>query len=98
MKWIELIRVRSSGSTLRQAMPALEARVRALDDSSPDAEAYCLQHALYDGDLAVVVVWRTEAEPRKTREGLLVAEYLRRLGSVDHAVWRPAATMTWAAP
>ncbi|MEM9459779.1 MAG: hypothetical protein AAGF11_36720 [Myxococcota bacterium] len=90
MKWIELIRVRSSGATLQEAMPALEARVRELDDSIPDAEAYFLQHALYDGDLAVVMVWRTSAEPRKTREGLLVAEHLRRLGSVDHAVWRPA--------
>jgi hypothetical protein len=90
MKWIELIRVRSSETKLREAMPALQEQVREIDASVPDAETFFLQHALYDGDLAVVVVWRTSDSPQKTREGLLVAGQLQKLGSVDHAVWLPA--------
>ncbi len=90
MKWIELVRVRSSETALRAALPALRAQVGEIDDSGADAEAHFMQHALYDGDLAVLLVWRSRAEPHKTREGLMVANSLRRLGSVDHAVWIPA--------
>ena len=90
MKWIELIRVRSSEGVLRAAMPELQGQVRAIEGSVSDAKTFFFQHALYDGDLAVVVVWRSKAKPRKTREGLMVAEQLRKLGSVDHAVWLPA--------
>ncbi len=49
-----------------------------------------MRHGLYDGDLAVVVVWVNEVEPQKTREGLMVAQRLSNFGSVDHAVWIPA--------
>ena len=94
MKWIELVRVRSSGAALRAAMPALQAQIREIEGSVPGAETYLLQHALYDGDVAVVVVWRTNAEPRKSREGLMVAEQLKKLGPVDHAVWLPAKEET----
>jgi len=85
MKWSELIRVRSSVTTLQDVTPWLTQQVNALQS----AEAFLLQHALYDGDLAVVVVWRNNDTPRKTREGLLIAQRLQRLGSVDHAVWIP---------
>ena len=89
-KWIELIRVRSSTAHLEAAMPELEAQVAELEATTEGAETYFLRHALYDGDLAVVVIWRRlRCEPRATREGLLVAERLQRLGSVDHAVWVP---------
>jgi len=90
-KWIELIRVRSSASALEAALPDLQTRVRELDDALDDAETFFLKHAIYDGDLAVGVVWRNEIEPGKTREGLMLAERLQQLGSVDHAVWIPAA-------
>ncbi len=89
MKWIELIRVRSAEATLRSAMPVLEEQVEGIAASTPDAETFFLQHALYDGDLAVVVVWQTDVPPAKSREGLMVADSLQGLGSVDHAVWLP---------
>ncbi|MEM7584325.1 MAG: hypothetical protein AAF560_13130 [Acidobacteriota bacterium] len=91
MKWIELIRTRSCEAILSAALPALEQQVRNIEASVPGAETFFLKHALYDGDLAVVVVWRNEVAPHKSREGLLVAEQLQRLGSVEHAVWIPAA-------
>ena len=88
-KWIELIRVRSSETRLRAALPTLETQVRDIEAAAEGAETHFLRHALYDGDLAVVVIWRNTREPRASREGLLVAESLKRLGSVDHAVWVP---------
>lgn len=94
MKWIELIRVRSSEATLRAALPALAEQIQGLATSRPDVETLFMQHALYEGDLAVVVIWETDAPATKTREGLLVAESLQRLGSVDHAVWIPTSGPT----
>ncbi|MEM7310866.1 MAG: hypothetical protein AAF682_29615 [Planctomycetota bacterium] len=90
-KWIELIRVRASQSVLQAAMPSLRTQVEEIEAASDVAETYFLQHALYDGDLAVVLVWRERPAVEQTREGHLVAEALQRLGSVDHAVWVPAA-------
>lgn len=89
MKWVEMIRVRSSEPALRGAMEDLQAQLQTLVEATPTAEPFLLRHALYDGDLSVVLVWRTDAPPQKTREGLFVADNLQRLGSVDHAVWQP---------
>ena len=90
MKWIEFIRVRACHEALRTAMPTLAEQVREIAGSTPAAETFLLEHALYDGDLALVVVWRNGGPPAKSREGLLVADGLRALGAVDHAVWSPA--------
>ncbi|MDJ0766403.1 MAG: hypothetical protein QNJ97_25740 [Myxococcota bacterium] len=38
MKWIELIRVRSSAHSLIQAMPDLTAQVKEIDQATTDAE------------------------------------------------------------
>ena len=97
LKWIELIRVQSSADRLQEAMPSLQQQVEEIEASASDAEALFMQHALYEGDLAVVVVWHNNTAPQKTRVGLMVAERLRDLGSVDHAVWIPAAKDTQAA-
>ena len=87
MKWIESIRVRSSAAALEEAIPSLEKEINEINASASAEETFMAQHALYDGDLSVVVVWNNEVEPVKTREGLLLAERLQHLGPVDHAVW-----------
>ena len=92
MKWIEQIHVRSSSRALQEAMPALVEQLERVQERVGGAETFLMQHALYDGDLAVVVVWRNESAPQKTREGLMVAMMLQQLGPVDHAVWIPATT------
>ncbi len=89
MKWIELIRVRSSVGVLQEAMPLLQKQIQEIEKTAK-AETFFMQHALYDGDLAVVVMWLNEIRPQKTREGLMIAEWLQELGTVDHAVWIPA--------
>ena len=94
MNWIELIRVRSSASALTEAMPSLSNLIDEIEKSVTEAETFFMQHALYDGDLAVVVVWQGDKEPQKTREGLMLAQKLQTLGTIDHAVWIPAKNKT----
>ena len=89
IKWIELIRVRSSAKKLQEAIPSLEKQVMDIENSIAEAETFFMQHAIYDGDLTVVIVWRNNAEPQQTVEGLLVAESLQKLGFFDHTVWIP---------
>lgn len=89
MKWIEHIRVRSSPGALQEVLPSVAKQVADIEESVSDAETFFMRHAIYDGDLSVVIVWLGEQKPRKTVEGLMVAEQLQKMGSVDHAVWIP---------
>ena len=89
MKWIEVIRVRSSAAALMEAIPSLKKEISEINSSASAKEVFMAQHAIYDGDLSVVLVWNNEVNPLKTREGLLLAERLQNLGPVDHAVWIP---------
>ena len=91
LKWLELIRVRSSVATLEGAAPALRRNVNELGGSVPDAEILFLRHGLYDGDLAIAIVWRTRETPKRTQLGAVLASELQTLGSVDHAVWIPTS-------
>lgn len=89
-KCIELVRVRASQRTLAEAMPSLTQLVDEIGISTAGVESFFMQHAIYTGDLAIVLVWTSDGrEPAKSREGLLVAERMQALGSVDHAVWIP---------
>lgn len=98
-KWIEQIRVLSSVSTLQEAMPSLLAQVKEIEEGTEDAEIFFMQHALYQGDLAVVLVWINDVKPpQKTCEGIMVADQLKKLGPIDHAVWIPADSVVVATP
>ena len=90
MKWLEMIHVRSSATNLEAVMASLVTEIKELGESTDAVEMLLLQHALYDGDLAAVIVWKGDRRPAKTREGLLLAERLQRLGTTDHAVWTAA--------
>ena len=86
-KWIEMVRVRSMQETLVAEMPSLEEHLAEISQRDGMIEAFLLKHALYDGDLAAVLVWDQTRTPGKTREGLLLAQRLQRMGTVDYAVW-----------
>lgn len=90
MKWIEFIRVRSSAAALKETLPKLTREVEAFNASDLEAEAVIMQHALYHGDLALVLAWHTDEPPAKSREGLMLASQLEKHGPIDHAVWIPA--------
>lgn len=87
MKWVEMIRLRSTSSGLLAGLPTILEQVKQINDVSGAKDAMVLKHALYDGDLAVVLVWENGRDPVRTREGLLLAEGLGRYGMVDHGVW-----------
>ncbi len=71
-------------------MPSIQKKIKEIEKAPNGAETFFMQHALYDGDLAVVVVWMNGVKPDRTREGLMIAERLQELGTIDHAVWIPA--------
>ena len=90
-EWIEQIRVRSTAAALDQALPALRDQVEAIDASLPSVQPFFLQHALYAGDLAVVLVWQPDVVPEKTREGLHDLSLRQQPSTVGHPrTLRPA--------
>lgn len=76
-----MIRVRSSPGKLDDLLPGLQDVLASLP-----CETQCLQHGVYKGDLAALLIWH-HGSPTQTREGSLIAARLQSHGSVDHAVW-----------
>ena len=89
LNWIEMIRVRSTALMLEESMETIQLIVKDMDDNIRGAHPFFMQHALYDGDLAVVIIWNNSLKPEKSREGLMLVNRLEKLGAVDHAVWIP---------
>lgn len=89
MKWFEMIRVRSSAEALVEIIPSLRTKINQINGSEKQVEALLLQHALYRGDLSLLVAWNNEQIPAKTKQGLMFADQLQLIGPVDHAVWIP---------
>jgi len=90
MKWIEHIRVRSSSIKLQKAISSLREQVNKIEEKTSCIEIFFMQHAIYTGDLSIVVVWKNDMKPEYSREGLMMAEQLQKLGPIDHAIWIPA--------
>ena len=90
MKWMEMVRLRSAPGGQEDITAAIADQLAEIEAGCSDVEVMLLQHALFDGDLAAMLVWHNEREPVRSREGLLLAQNLQRHGSVDHAVWRAA--------
>jgi len=91
MRWIEMIRMRSSSGWPEQDWRSLAAQVREIAaETTGMRDVMVFKHALFDGDLAIVLVWDNDRQPVRTREGLLLADSLQRHGMVDHAVWMAA--------
>ena len=89
-KWIELIRVRSSAGRVAEAIPELKELIKDIEESEVQAETSLMQHGLYEGDFAAVIVWGN-GTPQRTQSGLMLVERMQELGSIEHAVWIPAS-------
>ena len=89
MKWIEMIRVRSSAATLEKVMPSFVTEIDQINVLAEQVEAFIMKHALYNGDLSIVIVWKDGQPPEKSPQGLMFADRLQLFGTVDHAVWLP---------
>jgi hypothetical protein len=81
--WFEMVRVRATPGRLDDWLATAADRLDALP-----CDAKVLRHGSYDGDIAVLLLWR-EGPPGKSREGLLLAQQLEAHGAIDHAIWIP---------
>ena len=88
-KWIEFIRVRSTAIMLNSNINSIKKMVEEIESKTHEASPLIMQHALYDGDLAIVIIWNNSMKPEKSREGLMLVNAMEKLGAVDHAVWIP---------
>lgn len=92
MKWIEMIRVRSSGDKVEEILQDIRARLPSCEEVGKGLERVLVWvHSEYRGDLAVIMTWNNDNPPAKSREGLLMAAFLMKQGSVSHAVWELAS-------
>lgn len=87
MKWMEMVRVRSSAAGVKEIKEHLAGQRDTFRADKGLEAAVVLDHAQIEGDLGVVMVWNNDLRPEKTREGLLLARYFAQFGPVDHAVW-----------
>ena len=87
MKWIEMIRVRSGSEVLEAIHENTNRLIGEIRKTSGATDILILQHALYEGDMSVILVWDNDLTPSRTHEGLIISENLKYHGVIDHAVW-----------
>ncbi len=90
VKWIEMIRLRSCVEEVKRAMTIIGEQRSQIKRETSVSDVIVLNNKLVEGDLAVILSWENDRQPVRTREGLLVAEELSKIGMVDHSVWADA--------
>jgi len=88
VEWIEIIRLRSIPKDVQMLRDSIREQLENMPKSAGLERVRVMLNAEYETDFAVVLVWKNDREPVKTREGLLLADCMQRYGSVDHAVWK----------
>lgn len=97
MKWMEMMRVRSTAAGVDEMMGYLSPRLASLQENSKGLNGvYVLVHGQYEGDLAVIMVWDNDCPPAKSREGIRLSDFLIRYGPVGHGIWTLATE--WCTP
>jgi hypothetical protein len=96
-EWIEIVRLLGAPLDVETLQQGIRAQLDDLQKTPGLVRALVMLHAAYGTDFAIVLVWKDQREPAKTREGLLLADCLQHFGSVDHAVWTvlPAMPERW---
>jgi hypothetical protein len=87
MRWIELIKIRTSGSAVSDLLAQLPQQLREFERQPTIEEAGLLHHASVEGDLAAYLIINRPGPSRDTREGLSIAEFARDFGFVDYQRW-----------
>jgi len=85
MKQLEIIRLLASKAKTRELLDRLPELLGDLQSSAVQVTAYT-REAL-ESDLMICMDWSGRETPGKSREGLLLAEYLTDFGMVDHETW-----------
>lgn len=87
MQWLEIIRVLASTDRIQTVLRTLASMIRDLQDRDGNQETTVLSHQGLESDLLVCIRWKRDGQPEKSREGHLLAEYLRQFGMVNHDIW-----------
>jgi hypothetical protein len=87
MKWVEFIHLRGSPAGRDLVLKDLQRLMAAYRDVPGLVSVELLVHATYLGDLGVQLAWQNNRQPVKTREGVALADFMSRYGSVEHGVW-----------
>ena len=88
MRWIEYIRLLTAEEEVCTLQHAIDAQLATLRNTRSLERALTMRRATYGTDIAIILVWKNQREPVKTREGLGLVNFLQQFGSIDHAVWR----------
>ena len=84
MKWIEFLGVNGSRRNIELLETNLPEKLGQLVDAEGFERGILLSLAMDQTQLVVILAWERDGSPRKTREGLLLAEYLELFGLVNH--------------
>ncbi len=86
MKWLEVIKLRSSGKDYR-SLEELLLSVGKFNQSGL-AETKTFRHAALESDWSVYLHWESERpEPNGSPLGLHLTRALKEFGLIDHSVW-----------
>ncbi len=89
MRWIEVISVRLAGEP---DMPAIRGMLKdcgALSGGMTPTGLNLYSHATVESDVSIHIHWDREHPgiPRKSPQGLRIADTLGEFGMVNHALW-----------
>ena len=88
MRWIEIVTLQSDGSIREKTIKLLKNHVSQLlrDESKVKVRLY--RHAMLESDISVCLKWESDTVGvRGSKHGIILAEFLRDLGMVNHSVW-----------
>ena len=88
MEWVEMIRLRGNLKEMQKLQEDVVTELNRWQKTPGFLGTLVMFQMPNETDLAIVLVWKNEREPVKTREGLSLTGFLEQFGSVDHSVWR----------
>lgn len=87
MPWLETIRLLAAKNRIDDLLGSLPGLLATWGGAGLGERVALYRQQSVDSDLLVCIWWSHGPAPGKTREGLLLAEYLTGFGLVDHSVW-----------
>jgi hypothetical protein len=87
MQELEIIQLLASRDKVKRLLGDLSGMIEELQDTNGKKEITVYSRNTFDTDLLVCLRKERNGQPEKSREGILLAEYLRSFGMVEHQVW-----------
>ena len=88
MQSVEIIRFLASRGKIKMVLENLAEIIGDFQDAEGKREITVHSREVSDMDLLVSIRWEQNGQPSKSREGFLLAEYLRDFGLVHHEIWK----------